>query len=86
MHNVNGEGYEVFSPEQAPDAFMPNSAGWTDPGTGQTYKNVVGSPKPGLTNAESAARFGVAYAGRADPGTTTKPGVRRFACDLSGDG
>jgi hypothetical protein len=68
-----GDNFEVFQEQQAPSFVVPQT-GATD--------GLVGSPVPGLTNAQTWAQFGIAISGRVAPCANTRPRIVGFACGI----
>jgi hypothetical protein len=81
--NVNGGFFEIFTPEQAPDAPMPATGAWTDPATNRPYVGVVGIPEAGLTVQQSWEKYGVAFNGRVAPCADTVDGIVGFVCPIT---
>lgn len=65
-NGVAGATFEIFDRLQAPNAVVPDSG--------------IGSPEPGLTNAQTWAKYHVAVAGAVAPCDTVRPNVYGFAC------
>ncbi len=66
-----GVNFRVFYLEQDPNFVVPQS----DPS-----QRLVGAPEPGLTNAQTWARYGLAIAGAVAPCATTRPEIHGFVC------
>jgi hypothetical protein len=71
-----GDSFKVFHTQQAPGFVPPASI----PNTLYGGLKVVGSPEPGLTNAQLWAKYKVAVAGELAPCSTTRPGILGLVC------
>ena len=68
-HNfVPGDNFQVFYPDQAPDAILLQTIQW----------KRVGCPVAGLTNTQALAQHGVAFAGAVSPTAATRPDIVGF--------
>ncbi|MGH2725644.1 MAG: hypothetical protein ACRDKS_01580, partial [Actinomycetota bacterium] len=77
---VTGDDFEVYYPEQAPTAIVPET---TYDANGKPVK--IGAPESDLTNEEAWNRYGIAIAGRVAPcgNRTSHPAVEGFTCAIS---
>jgi hypothetical protein len=76
-HNgVDGDSFQLYYVQQAPDFVVPQSGS-------AGFPNLVGSPEGGLTNAWNWTKHRVAIAGAPAPCTITRPFVGGFTCPTS---
>lgn len=77
FQGIRGDDFRVYyDPEQLPDYVVPA----TIPNVTYGGNKVVGSPEPGLTNAQAWAKYGVAVAGEIAPCTRRRPNVKGLTC------